>query len=231
MYKPLLRSLHQHRLVLSLDALITLKTISSDLLVITLKRSQVLTSLREFTLLHTLTNIPVHESTLGVHEVELVRKRAPGFGNSGCVGEHAHSAANLGQIAVGHGLRGLVADTDLETGGAPVDKLDGALGLELGNGIVGALGDDITTVEQAGGHVLSVARVALDHLVVGLEAGIGDFHNGVGLVGGLCGGDDRRVGNEREVDTRVGHQVGLELVQVNVQGTIETEGGSDRRDD
>jgi hypothetical protein len=46
-------------------------------------------------------------------------------------------------------------------------------------------------------------------------------------VGGLGGGDDGRVGNEREVDTGVGDQVGLELVQVDVEGTVETERGSD----
>ena len=33
------------------------------------------------------------------------------------------------------------------------------------------------------------------------------------------------------MDTGEGHQVGLELVQVDVQGTVETEGGGDRRDD
>lgn len=37
-------------------------------------------------------------------------------------------------------------------------------------------------------------------------------------------------GGEREVDTRERHQVGLELVQVDVQGAVETERGSDRRD-
>lgn len=119
-----------------------------------------------------------------------MRKGAPSLGDSSRVGEHAHSAVDLGKVAVGHGLRGLVADTDFEAGGAPVDELNGTLGLEVGNGIVGALGDDVTTVEQACSHVFSVARVALDHLVVGLEASIGDLHNRVGLMGGLCGGDD-----------------------------------------
>jgi len=50
-------------------------------------------------------------------------------------------------------------------------------------------------------------------------------------VSSLCGGDDGRVGDEREVDTRVGDQVGLELVQVDIEGTVEAERGGDGRDD
>ena len=81
-----------------------------------------------------------------------------------------HSAVNLGQIAVGDLVRRLVADTKLETSRAPVDELNGALGLEGSDGSVGVVGNNVTAVEQAGGHVLAVAGVALDHLVVGLEA-------------------------------------------------------------
>jgi hypothetical protein len=62
----------------------------------------------------------------------------------------------------------------------------------------------------------------------------------------LLGRDNRRVGSEREVDTGeatyvskwissaladLRHQVGLELVQVDVERTIETEGCGDRRYD
>jgi hypothetical protein len=50
-------------------------------------------------------------------------------------------------------------------------------------------------------------------------------------VSGLGGGDDGGVGNEREVNAGVRDQVGLELVQVDVQGTVEAERGSDGRDD
>lgn len=219
------------RLVLSLKTVIALERVGGNLLVIALKSSQVLTSLRELTLLHTLTDIPVDESTLGVHEVELVRQSRPGLADGGGVGQHADGAVDAGEVAVGDVLGGLVADTNLEASGAPVDELDGALGLEVGNGGVGVLGDNVSAVQQTGGHVLAVARVALDHLVVGLEAGVGDLHDRVGLVGGLGGGDDGSVSNEREVDTGVGDQVGLELVEVDVERTIETERGSDGGDD
>ena len=48
---------------------------------------------------------------------------------------------------------------------------------------------------------------------------------------GLLGRDDGRVGGEREVDSRVWDQVGLELGKIDVEGTIESEGGGDRGDD
>ena len=165
------------------------------------------------------------ESALAVHEVELVRESRPGLANGCGVGQHADSAVDSGEVTVGNHLGWLVADTNLETSWAPVNELNGTLGLDLGNGSVSVLGDNVTTVQQASSHVLSVARIALDHLVVGLEAGVGDLHDRVGLVCGLGGGDDGSIGHEREVNTRVRDQVGLELVQVDVEGTVESEGG------
>ena len=46
---------------------------------------------------------------------------------------------------------------------------------------------------------------------------------------GLLSRDDGGVGGQREVDTRVGHQVCLELGQVDVEGAIEAERGRDGR--
>ena len=43
---------------------------------------------------------------------------------------------------------------------------------------------------------------------------------------GLLSGDYRSISNQREVDPWVGHQVGLELGQINIQGTVKSEGGS-----
>lgn len=85
-------------------------------------------------------------------------------------GSNLHSTVDLGEIAVGDVLGSLVADTKLEASRAPVDKLDGALGLEGGDSSVSVVGNNITTVQQAGSHVLSGARITLDHLVVGLKA-------------------------------------------------------------
>ena len=47
---------------------------------------------------------------------------------------------------------------------------------------------------------------------------------------GLLGGDDGSVRGEHEMDTGVGDEVGLELGHIDVEGTIETERGSEGGD-
>lgn len=108
---------------------------------------------------------------------------------------YIHCTVNLGEITVGDHLWWLVADTNLEASWAPIDELNGSLGLESGNSLVNILGHNITTVQQASGHVLSVLGVALDHLVVGLEASSRDLLNTVGLVRSLSSGHDWCIGN------------------------------------
>ena len=44
---------------------------------------------------------------------------------------------------------------------------------------------------------------------------------------GLLGGDDGSVCGEREVDAWVGHQVGLELGQIHVEGAVEAKRSGD----
>ena len=136
---------------------------------------------------------------------------------------HLHSTVDLGQIAIGDCVRWLVADTDLESSWTPINELDGALGLESCDSTVDIVGNNVTTVQQASGHVLSVAGVALNHLIVGFEAGHGDLLNGVGLMRCLGSRDDGGVGNEREMNAWVWDQVGLKLVKINVQRTIKAE--------
>lgn len=51
------------------------------------------------------------------------------------------------------------------------------------------------------------------------------------LVSALGSRNDRCVADKRVVDTRVGDQVSLELVEIDVQGTVEAEGGGDGADD
>merc|ERR1712038_1168086 len=46
--------------------------LGDDIKVVLLEESKILTGLRELSLFHTLTDIPVHESTLGVHHVVLL---------------------------------------------------------------------------------------------------------------------------------------------------------------
>merc|ERR1712054_33379 len=222
-------------ILLALLLALTLHGLGTNLLVILLKGSKVLTTLGELTLLHTLTDIPVDEGTLGVHQVELVVNAGEHLGDGGGVGDHTAGTLHLGKVTTRHDGWRLVVDAALEASRAPVHELDGTLGLDGGNGGVHVLGDNVTTVHHAAGHVLAMTRVALGHHVGRLEARVGDLGHGQGLVVGLLGGDDRRVGGHHEVDARVGHQVGLELSHINIQGTVEPkrsgQGGDHLRDE
>jgi hypothetical protein len=74
---------------------------------------------------------------------------------------------------------------DLESCGAPIDELNGTLGLDGGNGGLYILRHDITTVQQAASHVFSFTGIGFDHLVSGLEAGEGHLSHRVLLVVGF----------------------------------------------
>ena len=68
------------------------------------------------------------------------------------------------------------------------------------------------------------------HLVIGLEALQCQILGLETLVRALGGGDDRRIGDQWVMDTWVWNQVSLELVQIDVQGAIESKGRSDGAD-
>lgn len=74
-----------------------------------------------------------------------------------------------------------------------------------------------------------MARVTFHHLVGWLKAGIGDLCYRKLLMVGFLSRDDRGISGQREVDARVGYQVGLEFCQINIQGPIKSEGSSDGR--
>lgn len=63
----------------------------------------------------------------------------------------------------------------LKPGGTPIDESDASPALHGGYGGVHVLGHHVASVQQAARHVLAVARVALHHLVLGLEQFCRDF--------------------------------------------------------
>lgn len=130
---------------------------------------------------------------------------------------HLHCAVDLGEITIGNHLRWLIADTNFEASRAPVHELDSPLGLESSHCTVDIIGHDITTVEQAGSHVFAVSGIAFDHLVVGLEAGVGDLLDRVGFMLSFCSRHHWGIRDQREVDSRVWDQVGLELVEIDIE--------------
>jgi len=117
----------------------------------------------------------VDEGSLGVHQVELVVESGEDFSDGGGVGDHAAGSHDFGEVTSGDDCGRLIVDSDLEASGAPVDELDGPLGLDGGNGGIDVLGDDVTSVHHRAGHVFAVPGVALGHHVGGLEAAVGDF--------------------------------------------------------
>merc|ERR1711988_1566714 len=176
--KYLIKRKRIFNLVLFLFLTLAIGGLGADLLVVLLEGGKILTGLGEFTFLHTLTDVPVHEGTLGVHEVELVVNAGQSLSHSGRVGNHGAGAHDLGEIATGHHSGWLVVDTALETSGTPVDKLDGALGLDGGHSSVHVLGDDVTTVHKADSHVLAVTGVTLGKHRGGFEHRVGDLTHG-----------------------------------------------------
>ena len=62
--------------------------VSADLLVVLLEGGDVLPGLAELSFLHTLSDVPVDEGPLAVHEVELVVGPAPDLGDGGGVRDH-----------------------------------------------------------------------------------------------------------------------------------------------
>merc|ERR1719511_111860 len=174
-------------ILLSFFFTLTLNGVNSDLFVVLFQGCQILTSLGELTFFHTLSDVVMHESSLGVHQVELVIQSGPGLGDGGGVAQHAHGSLHLGQVTSGHNSGWLVVDADLETSWAPVYKLDGSLGLDGGNGGVDILGHNITSVQETTGHVFAVSGITFHHLVGGLETGVGDFSNSQLFVVGLLG--------------------------------------------
>ena len=214
-------SLHTFFLTLTLGGL------DSDLFVILLEGGKILSGLGELSLFHTLSDVPMDEGSLGVHEIELVIDSGEDLSDGGGVGDHAAGSHDLGEITTWNDGWWLVVDTDLETSWTPVDELDSSLGLDVGNRCVDILWNDITTVQEAAGHVFTVSWVTFDHLVGWLETSVGDFRDGKLFVVSLFCRDDWCVGGEREVNTWVWDQVSLELGKIDVEGTIESEGGGD----
>lgn len=97
-------------------------------------------------------------------------KPAPRFSNSSRVAEHADGAVDGRKFAARNTDRLLVVDAELEAGWAPLDEVEGSFGLEGCDGGAAVARDDVAAVEERDGHVLAVAGVADDHLVVWLEA-------------------------------------------------------------
>ena len=152
-------------------------SLDSDFFVVLLESSEILSSFGELSFFHTFSDVPVDEGSLGVHQVEFMIESAEDLSNGSGVADHAASSHDLGEITSRDDCGGLIVDSDLESSGAPINELNGSLGLDGGNGGVDVFGDDISSVHHGASHILSVSGVALGHHVGRLEAGVGDLGN------------------------------------------------------
>ena len=121
--------------------------VSTDLFVVLLESGEVLASLGEFAFFHTLSDVPVNESTLGVHEVELVVQSAPSGRDGSGIGQHAQATTDLGEVTTGDVRGGLAADTEFESSRAPIYDLDRLPSFDGGNRRLYVLWNHIATVK------------------------------------------------------------------------------------
>ena len=148
------------------------------------------------------------------------------FTDSCSVGEHANCSWHLGHVASWDNSWRLIIYANFEPGWTPIHKLNCSLVLNCRDGCVDVLWNDISSVKKTTSHVLAMTRVTFDHLVHGLKARVGDVRHRHALVVSLVHRQNGGVGDQREVDPGVGHQVGLELCQIDIEGSVESEGGS-----
>ena len=183
--------------------------------------------LRKLSFLHALTHVPVNKGMLGIRQVKLVVWVSPGLSDGCGVAQHAHSSLYFGQVSTRYHSGRLVINANLEASGAPVHKPDGTLGLDGGNGSTEIFGNHVATVQQSAGRVFTMARVTFHHLVGWFKASIGDLCCSKLFMVGFLSRDDRGVCGQREVDAGIGHQIGLELCQIHIQGAIKPRGSSE----
>merc|ERR1712038_118936 len=217
------KTLKINSLVFFLVFLIRFSGIHSNLFVILLKSCKILTCLGEFTLFHTFTNIPVNECTLRIHKIELVIDTGKSLSDCSVISNHTASTFCLCDITVWYFTWWLGVDTGLESSRTPVNELNGTLILDGSHGGLHIRWSYITTVHQTTRHELSVGRITL-----GKKRGWfghyrgSEFCNRGGFMVCLCTRHEWCVCRNQHVQTWVWNQNGWEVVDINIQGTIES---------
>jgi hypothetical protein len=166
----------------------------------------------------------MNESSLGIHEIELVIDSGEDLSDGCGVGDHADGSHDLGEVTTWNNCWWLIVDSAFETGWAPVDELNCSLGLDGSDGGVDILWDDISSIHEAASHVFSVSWIALSHHGGWLERRVSDLGDGELLVISFLGGDNWGIGRKHEMDSWIWDQVSLEFSDIDVKGTIESEG-------
>ena len=177
-------------LLVFLFVLFAIRRLRADFRVIFFQSCQVFSRFGELAFFHAFSDVPVDKRSLAIHQVKLVVESGEDFGDGGRVGDHADGSHDLGEITTWNNSWWLIVDSALETGWAPIDELNGSLGLDGGDGGVDILWDDISSVHEAASHVFSVSWIALGHHGGWLEGRVGDLGDGELLVISFLGRDD-----------------------------------------
>jgi len=123
-----------------------LDCLGTHLIIVFLKSCQILSSFREFSLLHAFSDVPVNKGSLGIHQVEFMIDPWKYLGYGCRVADHTASSHYFGHIPARNGCRRLIVDANLEPCGAPVNKLDGPFCFDVANWPTNIFGDDVSSV-------------------------------------------------------------------------------------
>jgi len=168
----------------------------------------------------------MNESSLGIHKIEFMINSGENFSDGSRVGDHAYSSHNFSEITTWDDCWRLIVNTTFETSWAPINELDGSFGFDGGNGSVDIFWDNITSVHHTTGHVFSVSWVTFGHHWSWFKSGVGDFSNRKLFMISFFSGDDWSVRWKHEMDSWIWDEIGLEFSDINIKGTIKSEGGS-----
>jgi len=148
------------------------------------------------------------------------------FSNSSRVRDHADSSHDFSEITTWDNSWRLIVNTTFETSWAPINELDGSLGFDGSNGSVNILWYNITSVHHTTGHVFTVSWITFGHHGGRFESGVCDFSNGELFMISFLSRDNWSIRGKHEMNSRVRYKIGLEFSDINIKGTIESEGGS-----
>lgn len=145
--------------------------------------------------------------------------------------QHANGSIHGTQVAAGHASWRLVVDADLEGRRRPLHEADRFFAFDVANRVIDFRRLHVSAIEHNATDVFASPRIAFHELSVWVEAGLGDLLRREVREGALVDGHQRRVSAEREVNSRIGHEVRLELRHVDVYRTREAQRRGTTRDD
>lgn len=133
------------------------------------------------------------EGTFCEHQIEFLVESREDTRNGGGVGQHANGAVGGGNSGSRNGLWWFAVNSALESGWAPFYEADVVSHANSLHGLGYVVVTNVSTVHQAGSHVLSSPWVNFAHHVLGVEGSVGDVLNGRSFIDGEFAGVERGI--------------------------------------